>query len=61
MMKYPMKCPYCKNIFTITRTQMDNNHTFRCPKCKRHNQGSTRTDADGVLIGVTKETLAEGK
>lgn len=46
-----MRCPYCNHTFTITIEQQINNSTFRCPKCKAHNQGSRRADNNGVLIG----------
>lgn len=46
-----MRCPFCKHTFPVTDDQMANNSTFRCPRCKAHNQGSTRADKDGVLIG----------
>ena len=57
MDKRRMSCPFCNNVFTITRQQMDNNTRFRCNKCKKYNQGSSRADANGVLIGLTKSDL----
>ena len=45
-----MQCPYCSFIFTISEEQQQNNQTFRCPRCKRHNQGSVRAEND-VLRG----------
>ena len=45
-----MKCPYCGNIFGLTEKQLDFNSRFKCPRCGRYNEGSTRQE-DGVLIG----------
>ena len=46
-----MRCPFCNQVFPVTDKQMAFNYTFRCPKCKAHNQGSTHADKDGILIG----------
>ena len=50
-----MKCPYCENIFKISNRQMANNHRFKCPACRKYNEGSDWADRTGVLIGISKE------
>ena len=52
-----IRCPYCGNVFKIDDWQIRNNDRFKCPKCRKYNEGSDKADAAGVLIGVSKEEL----
>ena len=50
-----MKCPYCKSIFKISENQIINNTRFKCPVCRKYNNGSITATPDGILIGISKE------
>jgi len=51
MEKHKMRCPYCNHVFEITEKQLNYNYRFRCPNCRRYNQGSASSE-DGVLVGI---------
>ena len=52
-----MKCPYCEGEFDVDDYAMANNLRFRCPYCRKLNEGSSTADDRGVLIGVSIEEL----
>ena len=54
-----MLCPYCQKTFTITDIQITNNSRFKCPHCKKYNEGSAAATIEGVLIGIRKEDFIE--
>jgi len=46
-----MRCPHCQSMFKVTYHQLANNTKFRCKVCGRYNQGSSKEDRYGILIG----------
>lgn len=52
-----MRCPYCKALIDVTDDQIANNLRFKCPVCHKYNEGSAKSDANGILIGVSIEEL----
>ncbi len=52
-----MRCPYCGGEFEVDEYAIANNLRFRCPHCRKLNEGSITADDKGILIGVTIESL----
>lgn len=46
-----MRCPHCLKMFKVSTTQLEQNTKFKCKVCGMYNQGSSRADKWGVLIG----------
>lgn len=50
-----MRCPHCRNTFSLAEQQIENNIRFKCPHCHKYNEGSIESEPSGILIGRTKE------
>ncbi len=47
-----MKCPYCELTFDVTEEDLGQKERFKCPHCRKFNEGSDSADENGVLIGT---------
>ena len=56
-----MLCPYCWGVFEVSEKQIMNNLRFKCPFCKKYNEGSETANGNGVLIGVSLEEFKRFK